>query len=103
MKSVTNAQKIIDWLTEHPNSLMSEINEGTNYLAASYVSYLTKNGTLVRTGNKGTSRYRVAQESDHPPPQPNEIPADKRALIECPNCACIFAIMTVPKRAAGKD
>lgn len=71
---MTNAQRIIDWLTEHPNSLLSEIEKGTTLpwmFAGSYLGYMTKNGTLVYTGKKGERRYRVAEESDHPPMQGN--------------------------------
>jgi len=71
---MTNAQKIINWLAEHPNSLLPEIDKGINFAGvASYLGYLTKNGTLVRTGEKTKWRYRVAEESDHPPAQSNGV------------------------------
>ena len=74
---MTGAQKIIDWLTEHPDALAPEIDKGTNLpsFPGSYLGYLTRNGTLVRSGKKGTFRYRVAEQSDHPPAPSNGIPA----------------------------
>ena len=103
---MTYAQKVIDWLTEHPDSRLAEIQEGANLppcFAGSYLRYLTRNGTLVRTGQKEMWRYRVAEKLDHPPAQSNGIPADKRVLIECPHCAGIFELKAVPNReAAGK-
>jgi hypothetical protein len=74
---MTQAQKIIDWLAEHPNSLSPEIERGATLrgFAGSYLKYLTKNGTLIRTGKKPEFRYRLAEKSDHPPAQSNGIPA----------------------------
>jgi hypothetical protein len=58
-------QQIIDWVLEHPGSLLPEIEKGTDVVGvASYLNYLTRNGRLVRTGDKQHYRYRVAEESD---------------------------------------
>jgi hypothetical protein len=58
-------QQIIDWVLEHPGSLLPEIEKGTDVVGvASYLTYLTRNGRLVRTGDKNHYRYRVAEESD---------------------------------------
>ena len=65
---MTRAKEIIDWIAEHPDSLSLDINKAFSLSSLiglnGYLTYLTRNGTLVRTGRRGAYRFRVAEKSN---------------------------------------